>query len=64
MYVDDHCKNGIFYIEFGLGWRLLVAILAIQYILFIICSFAGCIGCVYSMSLRYIKQQKEKEVIE
>ena len=65
VYVDDHCKQGNHHIEFELGWKLLVAILAIQYILFIVCSFAGCVGCVYSISISYLRRQKKaKEQVE
>ncbi len=58
VYKDDDCKEGKIYLEFRVGWNLIVAILAINYLIFIFCSFGGCIGVVYVISLNYLKKVK------
>jgi hypothetical protein len=60
VYKDDSCKQGTFYADFSLGWRLLVAILAIQYLIFIACSFAGCLGLAYVLAQHYYLSRRPK----
>jgi hypothetical protein len=58
VYKDDHCKKGKKYSEFRIGWDLIVAILAVNYLAFIFCAFGGCVGVVYVISLNYLKRVK------
>lgn len=60
VYKDDNCKNSNSYSDFEHGWKLLVAILAINYLLCIICSFAGCVGVLFVISKNYLAKLQSK----
>lgn len=60
VYKDDNCKHSNSYSDFEHGWKLIVAILAINYILCIICSFAGCTSVIYILTKTYIFKSLSK----
>lgn len=44
------------YLDFRIGWNLIVAILAVNYGIFIMCSFGGCVGVIYVVAINYMKK--------